>query len=114
MRGRVRWLETPPETGQLGGWVDTLSVVLAPGGAAAALAAALVSWGRWSRADLRVTLVRADGERAEVEVKRLRRLDAEALPAIVGSLRSWLSGDPSVDADPVHSLAGDSSDGEPR
>jgi len=92
LRGRVRLVETSPKPSELGTWVEALAVVLAPGGAAAVLAGAVVSWTRWNRADLRVTLRRGDGEQAQVEVKRLRGLDAAALPAVIDALGQWLDG----------------------
>jgi hypothetical protein len=93
LRGRVHTVESSPRLGELGAWVDALAVVLAPGGAAAVLAGAVLSWMRCNRADLRVTLRRGDGEQAEVEVKRLRGLDAASLPAVIEALRRWLDGD---------------------
>jgi membrane-associated two-gene conflict system component 1 (EACC1) len=93
LRGHIRLMEGPPEPGQLGSWPETLAVVLAPGGAAAVLAGALVSWVRWHRSDLRVALRRRDGQRAEVEVNRLRGMDAATLPAVIDALGRWLDAD---------------------
>jgi hypothetical protein len=90
LRGRVHLVTPPPEPGELGSLADTLRVLLTPGGPAAALATALVSWARRQRTDLRVTLRRGDGVLAEVEVKRLRGLDAAALPATIDALRRCL------------------------
>jgi hypothetical protein len=93
LHGRVRLVESPPRPGELGAWVEALAVVLAPGGAAAVLAGSLVSWMRWNRSDLRVTLRRRDGEQAEVEVRRLQGLGAAALPPVIDALGRWLDGD---------------------
>jgi membrane-associated two-gene conflict system component 1 (EACC1) len=93
LRGRVRMVESPPRPGELGAWAEAVAVALGPGGAAAVLAGAVVSWSRWHRSDLRVTLRRKDGEEAEVQVKRLRGLDAAALPAVIDALQRWLDSD---------------------
>jgi hypothetical protein len=98
LRGRVRLMVAAPGPGELGALADTLQVMLAPGGAVAALAAAVVSWVRRQRTDLRVTLRRGD-VLAEVEVKRLRGLDAAALPAVIEALRQCLD-------DPVPAVGG--------
>lgn len=99
LRGRLRFVESPPGSGELGGWVEALTVLLAPGGAAAALAGGLVSWARWHRSDLRLTLSRKDDERVEINVKRLRGLDADSLPEVIGALRGWLDGEDPPDGD---------------
>jgi hypothetical protein len=93
LRGRVRLMDRPPEPGRLGAWLETVAVVLAPGGAAAVLAGAVVSWVRWHRSDLRVAIRRRDGQQAEVEVKRLRGMDAATLPEVIEALGRWLDAD---------------------
>jgi hypothetical protein len=115
LRGRVRLVVPAPGPGELGALAEALQVVLAPGGAVAALAAALVSWARRQRTDLRVTLRRGDGLLAEVEVKRLRGLDAANLPATIEALRRCLDAAtpgadgmpaPAVDPAPVAGATG--------
>ena len=95
LRGRVKLVQPRPNPGELGALADTLQVLLAPGGAVAVLAAAVVSWTRRQRSDLRVTLHRGDSVIAEVEATRLRGLDAATLPAVVDSLRRSLNGETS-------------------
>jgi hypothetical protein len=93
LRGRVQLIESSSQPGGLGTWAEALAVILAPGGAAAVLAGAVVSWTRWNRSDLQVTLRRGNGDQAEVNVKRLRGLDAAGLPAVIDALRQWLDDD---------------------
>jgi len=78
----------------MGSLVETLTVVLAPGGVAAVLAGAVVSWARSQRSDVRVTLRREDGAQAEVVATQLRGLKASALPGVVAGLQRWLDGSP--------------------
>jgi hypothetical protein len=102
LRGRVRLVVPAPGPGELGALAEALQVLLAPGGAAATLAAAIVSWARRQRTDLRVTLRGGDRPLAEVEAKRLRGLDAANLPATIDALRRCLDVfTPPVDAAPA-------------
>jgi hypothetical protein len=93
----VRLVESPARDGELGAWADSLAVVLAPGGAAAALAGTLVSWLRRRRSDLTITIRRPDGAETELSVTQLRGLEITDLPAIVGSLQRWLDHSPDND-----------------
>jgi hypothetical protein len=90
----VRLVESSPRDGELGALTDSLAVVLAPGGAAAAIAGSLVSWLRRRRSDLTVKIRRPDGSETELSVTQLRGLEITELSAIVGSLQSWLDRSP--------------------
>jgi hypothetical protein len=96
----VRLVESSPRAGELGAWTDSLAVVLAPGGAAAALAGSLVSWLRRRRSDLTVKIRRPDGAEVELSVTQLRGVEITELSAIVGSLQSWLDRSPNDDDGP--------------
>jgi hypothetical protein len=86
-------VERPPAPGEMGALLDSLAVVLAPGGAAAALAGTLVSWLRRRRSDLTIRLRRADGAELEVSVTQLRGLEPAQLTEVVSSLGGWLNQD---------------------
>lgn len=80
LRGHVEMVEQPPAPGRLGPGIDVLLVALAPGGAATALVAGLISWIRSRHGDIDVTGER-DGDRTTIHVsaRRVRGLDADGL-----------------------------------
>ena len=90
---RVRVVERPPSSGEMGALLEGLAVVLAPGGAAAVLAGSLMSWLSRRRSDLTIRLRRADGAELEVAVTQLRGMDRAELSETVGSLSGWLDED---------------------
>ena len=86
LRGQVRLVERAPEPGTLGALVHALAVGIAPGGAATAFAAAIVSWIRHCRGDIRAVVRRSDGIEIEVSAERVSGLDASALRSFVAEL----------------------------
>jgi hypothetical protein len=93
LRGKVRLAAAVPPPGRLGAVVDTLEVVLGAGGAASVLASAVVSWVRQQRSDIRLTLTRRDGDKAELVANRMRAMDASELLSVVSALGRWLDAD---------------------
>ncbi|MFJ2162863.1 hypothetical protein [Streptomyces sp. NPDC087856] len=74
-RGRVDVVSTRPVPGTLGGWVEALSVALAPGGAVVVLVGAVVAWARrQSVGDVVCKVSRADGTSVEVSAPLARSL----------------------------------------
>lgn len=100
LRGRVGTVERPPAPGTLGPVLDALMIALAPGGVAAALAPALVSWLRERRSDVTLRIGRRDGTTVEVTAARVRGLDAAELRAYVEQLARALRGDEGDDPPP--------------
>lgn len=74
-RGRVGFVEAPRQPERLGGLIEALTVVLAPGGVAAVLVGAVVSWARHqSVGDVVCKLSRPDGTSVEVSAPLARSL----------------------------------------
>ncbi|GAB3849188.1 effector-associated constant component EACC1 [Dactylosporangium cerinum] len=96
LQGNVRLVESPPGPGEMGALVDALQVAVAPGGAAAVLAAAVLSWVRLRTSTLRIKMRSTDSREVEIDVSRLRGLTAAELPAVVQALGSWLDHGTSV------------------
>lgn len=74
LRGRVDPVESPPPPGSLGPVLDALQVVLAPGGATAAVAASVVAWLRSRAGRITVRLERPDGTKVSIDAVRVRGL----------------------------------------
>ena len=92
LRGRVRLIETPPRSGELGPVADGLVVALVPGGAASVLAADAIAWIRAQRADVTVTVQQSDGSSVRLEGRRVRGLDADAARELVERASRMLAG----------------------
>lgn len=74
-RGRVELVEGPAREGTLGGWLEALSVVVAPGGLAVGLVSAVVAWARsQSVGEVVCKLTRPDGTAVEVSAPVARSL----------------------------------------
>lgn len=91
LRGRAALLESPPVPGTLGPVVDGLLVALGPGGAAAALSTALVSWIRHRRSEVVVKVTRPDGACVELSGRRVKLLGADDLSKLVGDTTAVLT-----------------------
>jgi hypothetical protein len=86
LAGRVRPVRPVAGPGQLGSIVDTLAIALGPGGAAVALAAALVTWIRHGSASVRITVKPPGGGEIELAAERVRGLDPAALREVVAEV----------------------------
>lgn len=95
-RGAVDLVESPPRPGELGGVVDALQIAVAPGGAAAVAAGAVLSWARLQRADLKITLRRGNGNRVDFGAKGLRGLGPDEVREIVAGLGAAIDDDDSA------------------
>ncbi|MFF9607391.1 hypothetical protein ACF1GY_34760 [Streptomyces sp. NPDC014684] len=79
LRGRlVRQPVPPPPPGTMGGSGEVLTLLLAPGGLTAALAAAVVAWLQNRRGDQTVTITLPDQTQITVASTKVRGLTAEA------------------------------------
>ncbi len=78
----------------MGSLTDALVVAAGSGGAVTALAGVLVSWIRHRTSDLTVKVTRPDGSSVEVDGKRIRRLEAEALTVEIERLAEQLTAAP--------------------
>ncbi|MGD3108542.1 effector-associated constant component EACC1 [Streptomyces sp. YGL11-2] len=76
LRGRVRLEHAPVGSGEMGGLVDALTVVLGSGGIGVALTSSLTAWISQRRSDVKLTVTARDGRSVEVDAKRV---DAQAL-----------------------------------
>ncbi|MEV8322320.1 hypothetical protein [Kitasatospora sp. NPDC056731] len=76
LRGRVQLAEAPPAPGTLGAVLDTLTVVLGPGGVATAVASVLISWIRRQRGNVSVKVIRPDGTVTELSATHVSGLEA--------------------------------------
>lgn len=79
LRGRVAAVEGPPLPGTLGPVLDAVAILLAPGGVAAALAPAVLSWLRDRRGEVTVRITRPDGSRVELSATRVAGLTGAEL-----------------------------------
>ncbi|MEU6354113.1 hypothetical protein ABZ896_33100 [Streptomyces sp. NPDC047072] len=74
-RGRVDLVEGPSREETLGGWLEALTVVVAPGGLAVGLVSAVVAWARsQSVGEVVCKLSRPDGSAVEVSAPVARSL----------------------------------------
>jgi hypothetical protein len=71
LRGRVRFVASPPEQGTLGSMVETLAISLGPGGAATVLASALIAWIRRQKSNIKLKVSRPDGTSVEVATEHV-------------------------------------------
>lgn len=88
-RGRVELRESPPPPGTMGAILDALEVGLGPGGAATAVAGAVIVWLRSRRGKITVKLTKGK-ESVEVAADRVRDLDAAAVHKLAGELAAAL------------------------
>jgi hypothetical protein len=89
-RGRVWLVEQPPRRGTLGSVPETLALVLAPGGASAVLASAVIAWMRHRTGEVVCKVTRPDGASVEVSAQRVRSTDAAEMRELVGELSGLL------------------------
>ncbi|MFE9909712.1 effector-associated constant component EACC1 [Streptomyces clavifer] len=75
--GQVRPTVTAPDT-MSGGAAELVTVLLAPGGLTAAVAAAIVAWLQGKRGNQTVTITRPDGTQVTVTSEGVRGLTSEA------------------------------------
>ncbi|MGP3922826.1 effector-associated constant component EACC1 [Streptomyces sp. 8N616] len=94
LRGRVWLVEQPPRRGTLGSVPETLAVVLAPGGASAVLASAVISWMRHRTGEVVCKVTRPDGAGVEVSAQRVRSTDMAEVRELVGELSRLVDSDP--------------------
>ncbi|EPH45005.1 hypothetical protein ABT390_04095 [Streptomyces aurantiacus] len=91
LRGRVSDRERPPEPGTLGPALDALLVTVGPGGAATALAAAVIAWLRTRRGEVRIKVTLPGRRSLELTAKGVSGLDAESLRRQVADVAGTLA-----------------------
>ncbi|MDP9794915.1 hypothetical protein J2S43_003427 [Catenuloplanes nepalensis] len=83
LRGRVTPVEHAPLPGTLGPWLEAVAIAVAPGGVAAVLASAVITWLRNRHSDVTVRIETPDGAVIEVDAKRIDALKSGELIAEV-------------------------------
>jgi hypothetical protein len=81
---RTRAISRPPTAGEMGTAMDTLAVILAPGGAAVVLVSALLSWLRSRTSNVRLE-VRHGDRKLSLTADRVRQLNGDDLTRVVDS-----------------------------
>jgi hypothetical protein len=99
LRGCVRRVAAPVPIGMLGADLAQLAVSLTSGGAATALASAVIAWLKRRAGPVTVRLSR-DGSMIELSVSRVREMSAEDLQKQVDQLASMVWPGDDVTADP--------------
>jgi uncharacterized iron-regulated membrane protein len=99
LRGCVRRVAAPVPMGVLGADLAQLAVSLTSGGAAAALASAVIAWLKRRAGPVTVRVSR-DGSMIELSVSRVREMSAEDLQKQVDQLASMVWPGDDVTADP--------------
>lgn len=80
LAGKVRLDGTAPRPGELGGALDTVTVLLGAGGPLTVLASCLRAWiAQPRRSDVRLELKRPDGTSVELDAKRVAGEELEPL-----------------------------------
>jgi Effector Associated Constant Component 1 len=80
------------ESGSLGAVVEILTVILAPGGAAAILASVLITWIKQRRSLVSVRVKREDGSEIELKADRIKAADAAQLRRLAKEISAALDG----------------------
>lgn len=91
LRGRVGCKESPPEKGTLGPLLEALTVALAPGAAATALATTVIAWLRTRRSEIHIKVTLPDRRLLELSARNVADLDAAALRQQVADVAVLLS-----------------------
>lgn len=89
---QIRNQGTPPGPGRLG-TLEVLVAAVGQGGAATALASALVAWLRRRVGDVEITVRRPDGGEITLTARNVRRLDSAQLTELTRRLEDAMGGD---------------------
>ena len=87
--GRLRLDDRGPRPGELGGTLETLLALAAPGGVAVALITGAVTWLQSRRSSVRLRMVRSDGAEMELEARVVGSLSAAELSALIDRAARW-------------------------
>ncbi|WP_018348269.1 effector-associated constant component EACC1 [Longispora albida] len=90
LRGRVRAVRPIPDPGTLGSVVETLAVMLGPGGVATAIASVLITWLRRRTGNVKVQVTAPDGSSMELSATNVRNVDAATLEKLTNQLSASL------------------------
>jgi hypothetical protein len=77
--------------GSLGAVVDLVAVALSPGGVAAILAPALITWIRQHRSKVSLCIKKEDGSEVELSADRIKAVDVEQLRKLVAEISEALA-----------------------
>jgi hypothetical protein len=87
---RIRLVQHPPGSGELGPVVESIAAIVGPGGVAMALASVVISWLRRRVGDQELKITRPDGTVFELTVTNVRGIDEAAVRALIAQLGKWL------------------------
>ncbi len=91
LRAGMRTHSAPIDGGRLGSVIETLAVVLGPGGAATALVSVLVAWLRRRKSDVAIKVTRPDsGVVVEISASNVRDLDLADISGLVRDVSGTL------------------------
>jgi membrane-associated two-gene conflict system component 1 (EACC1) len=91
LRAGMRAHSATVDGGRLGSLIETLAVILGPGGAATALISVLVSWLRRRRSDVVIKVTRPDGGVVvEISASNVRDLDLSEVRVLVNDVSATL------------------------
>lgn len=91
LRVGMRTHSAPVDSGRLGSVIETVAVVLGPGGAATALVSVLVSWLRRRKSDVVIKVTRPDnGVVVEISATNVRDLDLADVRGLVSDASGTL------------------------
>lgn len=93
MRGRIRAAGGPPSPGQMGAGVESLVLMLAPGGVATACATVLIAWIRSRSGAISIEVSRPDGARMRLDAKNTSQIPHERIDELAARMSALLGGD---------------------
>ena len=86
LKGSVQLVASELGAGKLGGLTDALIVAVGPGAGLTALASVTIAWLRSRAGSVSYKLTRKDGNSIEVSAERVRKLDSDAVKALIAQV----------------------------
>lgn len=94
LRGRGRVAGGPPPPGAMGAGIETLVLVLAPGGLVTACATVLIAWIRSRSGSVSIEVSRPDGARMRLDAKTTSQIPHERIDELTARMSALLGGGP--------------------
>ncbi|MET9491184.1 hypothetical protein [Nocardia sp. NPDC006630] len=94
LRGATRMVAAAPESGELGGLVDSLVVLLGAGGATAVvrvLSTTVIAWLQRRTGDVKLRITDAGGSILEYSATNVREMTLPEIDATAEELAKWMS-----------------------